>query len=443
MIAGNHIGTNAAGTAPRWNDLYGVTVVGQDNVIGGDDPEERNVISSNLGAEINVADGTGNLIEGNRIGTNAAGRAGIGGATGINLESAGTTVRDNLISDHVFAGVAVSGDDNTLQGNDIGTGRSGKAAIANGFGILVQGGDGNLLGGTGEGEGNLVSGNHNAGIRIDGDDEDAATGNDVQGNLIGTTRTGRAPLPNGATGGYPGVAIVASGANTIGGTAPGAGNVISANRGDGVRIRDAGADGNEVLGNWIGTSGTGRRELGNGGSGVYIDGGDANRVGDDQDGAPVNTIRHNGGDGVTVASGDTNAVIRNAISANADLGIDLAADGPTANDPSDLDAGANDLQNGPEIDAVTRTTAEWELETRPATSYRLEFFTCDAPGAGEGAAYLGAILAETDANGDADDITALPARVRAGEHVTMTATEIGRSLQPLGTSEFAPCEEVR
>ena len=64
--------------------------------------------------------------------------------------------------------------------------------------------------------------------------------------------------------------------------------MISANVGDGVRIRELGADGNHVLGNWIGTNKTGRRELGNGGSGVFIDGGDANRVGDDE-GRPRST----------------------------------------------------------------------------------------------------------------------------------------------------------
>ena len=285
VIAGNHVGTNAAGTAARGNGGDGITVVGRDNVIGGSDPEDRNVISGNLGGEVAVTDGTGNVIEGNRIGTNAAGTAGFGGAVGVELESAGTTVRDNLISDHGFAGVTVTGDDNTLQGNDVGTKRSGKRALANGFGILVQGGDANLIGGTAEGEGNLVSGNLHAGIRLDRSDDDPAVGNDVQGNLIGTTSTGRAPLPNGAFGGYPGVSVVASNANTIGGSAPGAGNVISANAGDGVYLRD-GADDNQVLGNAIGTNRTGRRELGNGGSGVFIADGDANRVGDDQDGTP-------------------------------------------------------------------------------------------------------------------------------------------------------------
>ena len=448
VIAGNHIGTNAAGTVARPNFGDGVTVVGRDNVIGGDAPAERNVISGNLDAEVVVTDGSGNVIEGNRIGTNAAGGAGIGSSLGVVLESSGTTLRDNLISDH-FYGVTVRGDGNTLQGNDIGTRKSGKAALPNFVGILVQGADDNLIGGTGEGEGNLVSGNHYSGVQLGGFQGDPAVGNDVQGNLIGTTYTGRAPLPNGSFGGFPGVSIAGSSGNVIGGSAPGAGNVISANEGDGVRISDAGADANRVLGNWIGTSRSGRRELGNGGSGVDIDGGDANSVGDEADGAPVNTITHNGDDGVTVKSGLANAIVRNAISGNGDLGIDLGADGSTANDPSDLDDGANGLQNGPEIDAVTRTTVEWELESMPDTLYRLEFATCDGPGAGEGQTYLGSILATTDANGDADDTTPLPARVRPGQHVTMTATQaIAGGVAPnlvirsLATSEFSPCEEV-
>ena len=74
VIAGNYIGTNAAGDAARPNGLTGVDVVGQDNVIGGPDPEDRNVISGNGVGRVDVTDGSGHVIEGNQIGTNAAGK---------------------------------------------------------------------------------------------------------------------------------------------------------------------------------------------------------------------------------------------------------------------------------------------------------------------------------------------------------------------------------
>jgi hypothetical protein len=443
VIAGNHIGTTAGGNGARPNGLYGVRVIGQDNVIGGPAAADRNLISSNGIANVWVSDGSGHVVEGNRIGTNAAGTAALGGFYGVQLDRSGASVRDNLISGHAGAGVVVNADDNSVQGNSIGTDVAGAASLANGFGVQVRGGDNNMIGGTAEGDGNLVSGNSMTGIRLEPGDDGAATGNDVQGNLVGTTQAGDAPLPNGTLNDYPGVAIVASNGNVVGGTDPAAANVISGNDGDGVRIRDAGADGNRVLGNFIGTD-PGGADLGNGLSGVSIEGGDENRIGDDAD--PGNTIAHNGDDGVTVESGDGNSVLRNSIRDNTNLGIDLGADGPTENDPNDIDTGANGLQNGPEIQSATTTGVEWELDSQQQTIYRLEFFSCDRAGAGEGETFLGATTMITDANGNADDTT--PLAVPAGD-VTMTATAStfggvfpNLSLIPHETSEFAPCEEV-
>ena len=205
-----------------------------------------------------------------------------------------------------------------------------------------------------------MSGNRSDGIRID----ERATGNDLQGNLIGTTFTGRAPLPNDDDG----VTINNSSENTIGGTQPGAGNVISANAGDGVSLEGFDVvEANRVLGNWIGTNKTAQRDLGNGGSGVHIGFGDDNTVGDDDETSPLNTIMHNGDDGVTIENGFGNSVLRNSMADNGNLAIDLGGDGSTANDPNDLDFGSNGLQNGPEIEEATTTTVEWELETTPST----------------------------------------------------------------------------
>jgi hypothetical protein len=442
VIAGNHVGTNAAGDATRPNGGPGVQVSGRDSVVGGPDPADRNVIAGNGGAQVQVSDGTGHVVEGNRIGANAEGKAALGGAVGVELQSSGATLRDNLISG-LFYGVVITGDDNDLQGNDIGTKASGKRALPNMYGVRVLAGDGNQLGGTGAGDGNLVSGNRLAGISLEAVGADAATRNVLQGNLVGTTFTGRAPLPNGTAFGEPGIEILGSATNTVGGEEPGAGNVIASNEGDGVRI--AASDGNLVLGNWIGTNKTAQRDLGNGGSGVEIVDGDGNQVGDDEEDHPLNTIAHNGEDGVTVRSGAENAILRTETFDN-DLSIDLGDDGPTANDPADLDGGANARQNGPEIEAASPTSVEWELETVPLTSYRLEFYACDG---GEGATYLGSAATVTDANGDADDTTALPTALEVGDRVAMTATrqELGGVIGGLEllqreTSELSPCEEV-
>ena len=227
--------------------------------------------------------------------------------------------------------------------------------------------------------------------------------------------------------------------------------MISANGGDGIGMLD-GADDNSVLGNWIGTDAGATLDLGNGGSGVDIEG-DDNRVGDTDETAPMNTIAHNGDDGVTVTSGIDNAIVRNSIFVNDELGIDLGADGATANDPVDADAGANNLQNGPEIDSATATSVDWELESDPNTRYRLEFYandTCDRSGSGEAQTYLGSTFVTTDANGDADGSTVTPTAAGAGKRVSMTATRLDlrssaasrrRSCStPRSTSELSPCE---
>ena len=96
--------------------------------------------------------------------------------------------------------------------------------------------------------------------------------------------------------------------NTIGGTASGAGNVISANGYYGVWIYGDGATENLVQGNRIGTDFSGTAPLGNASSGVLID-----------SGASSNTVG-----GTTVGAG-------NLISANGYYGVWITGDGATEN----------------------------------------------------------------------------------------------------------------
>ena len=84
-----------------------------------------------------------------------------------------------------------------MQGNNVGTDVNGGADVGNVLGgISVVGGDRNLIGGTADGEGNLVSGNTSSGVQLSPDGGDAAEDNDVQGNVIGTNAAGTASLPN-------------------------------------------------------------------------------------------------------------------------------------------------------------------------------------------------------------------------------------------------------
>src|SRR5262249_28239741 len=112
----------------------------------------------------------------------------------------------------------------------------------------------NTLGGLDAADRNLVSGNSGSGIELEN-----GSGNRVQGNLVGTNRSGAATLPNGANG----VLIVSSAGNTIGGAAAGAGNVLSGNGTNGVTLVLAASSGNVIQGNYIGTDVAGTHDLGN------------------------------------------------------------------------------------------------------------------------------------------------------------------------------------
>ena len=149
------------------------------------------------------------------------------------------------------------------------------------------------------------------------------------GNFIGTDVSGTLDLGNGS-------GILASSFGAIGGSLPAAVNLISGNEGNGIEIFNTS---NLVLGNSVGTKANETSALGNSGNGILFSTGGSgfNTVGGTapEDG---NTIAFNGGDGVQVdgTAGNGNAIRGNSISSNGTtathLGIDLGADGVTAND---------------------------------------------------------------------------------------------------------------
>lgn len=187
--------------------------------------------------------------------------------------SDGSTIRGLNIHSFGASGIEISSSDgNTIAGNYIGTDVSGTAALANGLAGIQISGASNTIGGTVAADGNLISGN-NFGIFLSGA---GTTGNEVQGNLIGTDETGDAALGN--------VIAIAmrsgTSGNTIGGSAAGAGNVISGNTGVGIEITNAGSTGNVIAGNLIGTNSSGTAALANVGHAVRIHAGaDSNTVG--------------------------------------------------------------------------------------------------------------------------------------------------------------------
>ena len=111
-VYGNYIGTNAAGDTAAPNGT-GVYVDGLNNTVGGTSADKRNVISGNRNSGIYLDTGvTGTTIQGNYIGTDAAGTTGLaGGDNGISIHGAsnntigGTTAAArNVISGNGFHG---------------------------------------------------------------------------------------------------------------------------------------------------------------------------------------------------------------------------------------------------------------------------------------------------------------------------------------------------
>jgi len=426
LIAGNLIGTDITGTNALGNGNYGIIINGSpSNTIGGTTPGARNAIAAN---DINVGlvSTANNVVQGNFIGTDATGTQGLGVSTfGIycfeaqaNLLGGTTLGAGNVISSNIHGLFLVSGSNNAIQGNFIGTDATGTRGLGNEqYGIYVNvDSPGNLFGGTVPGAGNLVSGNGYDGFQI------RAPWTVIEGNIIGTDITGTNALFNGwnaillndtahfskiggtnagarnlgsgtyglgvlsssnvIQGNYFGLGAdgrtivgepafgVALGAlttgNLLGGDTVGAGNVVSGQSGDGIRV----AGSNQVVqGNFIGTdaSGTlargnrnnglaifGRNNLiggstsragnlisGNGATGLDINGNDAtentiqgNFIGTDITG--TNALP-NGNTGLMIEYapanliGGTTPAARNVISGNGGYGLGIAYDGATNN----------------------------------------------------------------------------------------------------------------
>ncbi len=215
-------------------------------------------------------------------------------------------------------------------GNYVGLNAAGTAAVPNIFaGVEIgNGAQSNVIGGTTAAARNIISGNQIQGVALDGT---GTSSNRVSGNYIGTNPAGTAVIANGS----PGVEIFSSAtANTIGGTAPGAGNVISGNGSRNITI--TGANSNVVAGNFIGLNAAGTAALTNAGPGIQIFGGaQGNTIGGTSGGR--NYISGNNGAGVTISGNPTsgNFIVGNSIGvtptgavvANTNAGIYLFADG--------------------------------------------------------------------------------------------------------------------
>jgi hypothetical protein len=499
IIEGNFLGVDSSGT--KWFDtsrsIFTFSGSGN-NLIGGTTVAARNVIFG----EIQLFYDGNNKVQGNLIGTNANGTAHLRNdkisvdstefiTIGITIHSpnnliGGTTAgAQNTISIQNSVGILLSDSlsgpgtpaaphktiGNLVQGNLMGTDISGTLPLGLRAGISSQGAAFSIIGGTTSGARNIVSSCLRIGIDIISAN-DTAGGTLIQGNYVGTDKTGIVALGN-ATGGIPanedtpyrpssaGVRINVGSAVfaitptnediIIGGAIPEARNVISGNKTHGVVLwgavtSDSARKGIQVQNNYIGTDASGTKPLGNGTDGIFV-GANALNIA-----IKNNLIAFNERAGINIPDpdgllpGTRISLSANAIYSNQALGIDIGNSGVTDNDSLDADFGANNLQNFPVLSSAaasnTNITINGTINSTASTTLTLQFFvgtnhkgpqlTDSAPG------FLGEKQVTTDSNGNASFIfTFVTTDDKTDSWVNATATDATGN-----TSEFSDCLKV-
>jgi Domain of unknown function (DUF4347)/Cadherin-like/Right handed beta helix region/Cadherin domain/SdrD B-like domain len=401
-LSGNYIGallTSGASAGIQANNAgAGITILGENNIVGGSTEADRNVVSGN--------------------------------ANGILIE--GGLARLNLIA-----------------GNYIGTDATGSFVVRNTFdGVRIQNGaHDNIVGGASSNERNVISGNGSEGIEILGA---LSNNNVVLGNYIGVSADGLSNLTSSTASGS-GILIFGGASNTLIGSV-GAGNIISGFRFAGIEV-DGASTGTIIQGNRIGTDSSNTMNWGTGESAILLENGASNSLIGGVNFGDGNILANSGQgagtwtDGISISgTGQNNAILGNHIYASGGLGIDLIGnDGNTPNDSNDLDSGANSLQNYPVLTVAVSTganiTITGTLNSRPNTNYRIEFFSAanaDASNHGEATTYLGFVKVLTDALGNASFAPTLFGQsIPGGQLITSTATaDLGLDVYG-STSEFS------
>jgi hypothetical protein len=397
LIQGNYIGTDATGTGALGNSADGIRIEGgaASNLIGGSLGADRNIISGNSlhGIRIRGAGTNYNMIAGNYIGTNAAGTAALGNAQrgvnltagasfniiGTNADGVGDATEGNVISGNGGSGVLIFGDGtnyNVVAGNYIGTTADGESALGDGQPLgagflsadvfINAGPQYNQVGTSGTHgpaidllERNVLSGGNTSEMGVLIFD---ASNNNVAGNYVGTDATGTMLLGNA----YSGVEIISidrsSQNNRIGVNAsdPDAaheGNLIAGNGFTGLAADQANPGNavgtgnyagvsvvsattspinanNTIAGNLIGTNASGIPGWGNAQAGIYVNGAQGTLIGTNADGVgdalEANVISGNAQSGITIDGSlptNTTSVAGNYIGTNA-AGTAVANMGP-------------------------------------------------------------------------------------------------------------------
>jgi uncharacterized repeat protein (TIGR01451 family) len=395
------------------------------------------VVQNFNGNGVTLSGSGGDVVQDCYIGTNAFGLpigtnqqpSNIGSgilvaASNCTIGGTGVTQR-NVIAGNLSAGIQVTANRATIQGNYIGVSADGVTGNNNSFGIQLVSSVGDQIGGAAAGQGNVIAGNVFDGINIFSGLTGATTGDVIQGNFIGTDASGNTALQNGGNG----IQIFAAGSITVGGTGA-AGNVISGNANDGVFLFASQVTNVVVAGNKIGVGADGTTPIPNKQSGVLSEGSVNNTIG----GATPslgNIIANNGttgivspisGFGVAVENSQGVAVLTNSIHDNINGGISQANNGSNLQVPPVLTGAAT---------AAGQTQVAGTLTVDPTaggdTDFLIQFFSnhaADPAGMFEGQVYLGQTTIHTDLNGNATFNVRLPVGTSVGDQVTATATQI-------------------
>jgi len=342
------------------------------------------------------------------------------GVSGITVLGDDVTLRGLAVNRFNFRGVSFYGANGHLEGCFIGIAPDGLQARGNGYGGGASSGGsatGTVIGGATPDKRNIVSGNAEHGISTWIDSTTT-----IQGNFVGVDATGTLAVPNlGNIGVFYGTVII-GGLTATPGTPPGnviSGSVLSAGidvfTPDPVTIQ-----GNLVGTNSTGTGGV--PNLSNGI--VIQDGAGASlTVGGTDPGAP-NVIADNSGNGIsTTPGGVTGAILSNQIYSNTGLGIDRYDDGVTPNTPGNRrnypvltaavsSAGSTTIQGT--LNSASNATG--------ITIEFFSAATCDASGYGQGPSLVGSTTVATDGSGNASFSVVFPVALTLGSFVTSTAT---------------------
>jgi uncharacterized repeat protein (TIGR01451 family) len=164
-----------------------------------------------------------------------------GAVDGLTINAGNSVVRGLVINRFNGYGIVITGNNNFIEGNFIGTSATGTFALSNALdGVFINGGSNNTTGGTTVAARNLLSGNRN-GIQISG----AGSANLVRGNFIGTNVTGTVAIGNSLNG----ILINGSSNNAVGAVGSASSNIIAFNGSAGVAVTSG--TGNLILSNSI------------------------------------------------------------------------------------------------------------------------------------------------------------------------------------------------